>query len=477
MAKRTVLLGMLICLVGAAAYAQPAVIAPNTGGDVGLITMTTADGPRAGNFTLGFYTWYSPQFAGELYPGQPDSTRYFAHYGGAASIGLGLTNWWSICVAGGGEATKSGGDWQGGAINGIPVLNDFKVTEGSKIRLGTKIHFSAENDPDLRFGFWLAGHIPVGSGSVTDDNGNIQRFESQRSDWEWGGAVSKGMFTGMVSYRLTGIGDNDVRPGNLLRFGFGAEVPIAFVHLIGEIDYNVIDGGDFSQPDWAEFVTGARFWFGQGSPWGITVALNTNLNVLVNHGVNPNPFGGIVGITYAAWPPPPPTPVVVPAPAEPVVEEKIAAAGGRRGRPGSAPAAPGAADHHRRDLLRRQERPADQHRQGGARRRRAADEERPERHGGRRRLHRQRGRRAGQHGARHEARRGRQAVPRHPPRHRPRPHHGRIQGRGRARLRQRHRRGPRQEPARPDRRDARFGNVIRRTSQRTAQPPPQEGVF
>jgi len=325
MAKRTVLLGMLICLVGAAAYAQPAVIAPNTGGDIGLITMTTADGPRAGNFTLGFYTWYSPQFAGELYPGQPDSTRYFAHYGGAASIGLGLTNWWSIFAAGGGEATKSGGDWQGGTINGIPVVNDFKVTEGSKIRLGTKIHFSSENDPDLRFGFWLAGHIPVGSGSVTDDNGNIQRFESQRSDWEWGGAVSKGMFTGMVSYRLTGIGDNDVRPGNLLRFGFGAEVPIAFVHLIGEIDYNVIDGGDFSQPDWAEFVTGARFWFGQGSPWGITVALNTNLNVLVNHGVNPNPFGGIVGITYAAWPPPPPAPIVVPAPAEPVVEEKIAA--------------------------------------------------------------------------------------------------------------------------------------------------------
>ena len=325
MAKRTVLLGMLICLVGAAAYAQPAVIAPNTGGDVGLITMTTADGPRAGNLTLGFYTWYSPQFAGELYPGQPDSTRYFAHYGGAASIGLGLTNWWSIFVAGGGEATKSGGDWQGGTINGIPVLNDFKVTEGSKIRLGTKIHFSAENDPDLRFGFWLAGHIPVGSGSVTDDNGNIQRFESQRSDWEWGGAVSKGMFTGMVSYRLTGIGDNDVRPGNLLRFGFGAEVPIAFVHLIGEIDYNVIDGGDFSQPDWAELVTGARFWFGKGSPWGITVALNTNLNVLVNHGVNPNPFGGIVGVTYAAWPPPPPTPIVVPAPAEPVVEEKVSA--------------------------------------------------------------------------------------------------------------------------------------------------------
>jgi OOP family OmpA-OmpF porin len=326
MAKRTVLLGMLICLAGAAAFAQPAVIAPNTGGDIGLFTMTTADGPRAGNLTLGFYTWYSPQVAGELYSGQPDSTRYFAHYGGAASLGLGLTNWWSVFVAGGGEATRSGGNWQGGYINGIPVQNGFRITEGSKIRLGTKIHFSSENDPDLRFAFWLAGHIPVGTGSVQTDNGEVQRLNSPRADWEWGGAVSKSIFTGMVSYRLTGIQDGDIRPGNLLRFGFGAEVPIVpLVHLIGEVDYNVIDGGDFSQPDWAELVTGARFWFGQ-SGWGLSVALNTNLSVLFSHGVNPNPFGGILGVTYAAWPPAPPPPVVVPAAAEPVVEEKVAAA-------------------------------------------------------------------------------------------------------------------------------------------------------
>ena len=161
MAKRTVLLGMLICLVGAAAYAQPAVIAPNTGGDVGLITMTTADGPRAGNFTLGFYSWYSPQFAGELYPGQPDSQRYFAHYGGAASIGLGLTNWWSIFVAGGGEATKSGGDWQGGTINGIPIASDFKSPRARRSGSERRSTFVRERSgPALRF--WLAGHIPWG---------------------------------------------------------------------------------------------------------------------------------------------------------------------------------------------------------------------------------------------------------------------------------------------------------------------------
>ena len=47
-------------------------------------------------------------------------------------------------------------------------------------------------------------------------------------------------------------------------------------------------------------MTGARFWFGPSSAWGMTVALNTNLNVLFNHGVNPNPFGGILGVTLAA---------------------------------------------------------------------------------------------------------------------------------------------------------------------------------
>ena len=42
--------------------------------------------------------------------------------------------------------------------------------------------------------------------------------------------------------------------------------------------------------------------------------------MLFDHGINPNPFGGFLGVTYAAWPPAPPPPVVVPAPAEPVVE-------------------------------------------------------------------------------------------------------------------------------------------------------------
>jgi OOP family OmpA-OmpF porin len=46
--------------------------------------------------------------------------------------------------------------------------------------------------------------------------------------------------------------------------------------------------------------------------------------MLVKHGFSPTPIGGIVGLTYAAWPPPPPPPVVVPAPPPeaPVVEQR-----------------------------------------------------------------------------------------------------------------------------------------------------------
>ncbi len=327
MAKRTVLLGVLICLTGVVAFGQPAVIAPNVGGDIGLFTMATGDGPRAGQFTLGMYGWYLPRFAGEVNSGDPDRVRYFYQWGGTASLGLGLTDWWSIFASGGGQVTHSGGGWQQGVINGIPIVGPFDVSEGSKVHVGTKIHFHSETDPDLRFGLWLAGNIPVGNATVSNgsgDNVTIDTVNTRKGDWEWGGAVSKSVFTGLVSYQLSGQ-PNDAnlpRVPNILRFGLGAEVPVApVVHVIGEAIYNVFDGGDFPEPDYAVLNAGARFWFGH-SGWAASVALSTNLNILFAHGVNPNPFGGILGFTYAAWPPAPPPPVVVPAPAEPVVEEK-----------------------------------------------------------------------------------------------------------------------------------------------------------
>ena len=327
MPKRTVLLGMLICLTGAVAYAQPAVIAPTTGGDIGLFTMSTADSPRAGHFTFGFYGWYDTRTAGEFVPDQPNNTRYFAQWGGTGSLSLGLTDWWSIYAAFGGQTTSSGGGWLGGVINGTPIAGHFRVSEGQKVRIGTKISFHSENDPDLRFGLWFAGLIPVTSGDIYTAGGTLNRLNTDRSDWEWGGAVTKGWFTGMVSYTLAGQPTTvDVRVPNTLRFGFGAEVPVTpIIHVIAEAYYNVLDGWDIPEPDYGVLNTGARIWIGH-TGWAVSVALSTNMSMLFDHGINPNPFGGILGVTYAAWPPAPPPPVVVPAAAEPIVEQPAVSA-------------------------------------------------------------------------------------------------------------------------------------------------------
>jgi outer membrane protein OmpA-like peptidoglycan-associated protein len=321
MAKRTVLLGMLICLTGAVAFGQPAVVAPNAGGDIGLFTMPTADGPTAGQFTLGFYGWYLPRTAGELYTGQPATTRYFTQWGGSGSMGLGLTNWWSIFVAGGDQEFRSGGGWQGGIIHGVPLPGSFSLDGGAKVRVGTKISVHSEADPDLRIAGWFSGLFSVGSDKISNDQGEITTLNTGKSDWEWGAAVSKSVFTGMVSYTLVGQPTDAARLPNILVFGLGAEVPILpIVHLIFEGYYTVLDGGDLPEPDYGTLNAGARIWFGK-SGWALSAALNTNLNMLFDHGINPEPFGGFLGITYAAWPPAPPPPVVVPAAAEPIVEE------------------------------------------------------------------------------------------------------------------------------------------------------------
>ena len=322
MSKRTALLGLLIGLAGAVAFGQPSVIAPSSNGDIGLITMTTADAPRAGQLTLGFYGWYAPRYAAELFDGQANNTRWFVQYGGTGSVGFGLTNWWSVFASFGGQVTRTGGDWQGGVINGNQIPGPINVSEGQKVRLGTKISFHSEADPDLRFGLWLAGLIPVTQGSITDANGTLNRINTSRGDWEWGGAVTKGWFTGMVSYTYMGQPtDVDVRVPNLLKFGFGAEIPVApIAHVLIEGWYNVYDGGDFPEPDYGLLNTGARVWIGH-TGWAVTAALSTNMSMLFDHGINPNPFGGVLGVTYAAWPPPPPPPVVIPAAAEPVVEQ------------------------------------------------------------------------------------------------------------------------------------------------------------
>jgi outer membrane protein OmpA-like peptidoglycan-associated protein len=320
--KRAALLPLLFCLAGASAFAQ---IAPNNQGDIGLFTMPTADNPRPGQLTLGLYGWLERLVAGELPTDADHKTRLYNHWAVEGSVGLGLTDRWSIFASAGWEERKSRGGWRGGIVNGLRLIPPFNVDEGRKVRVGTKVNFISESDSDLRVGLFVAAHVPVSNASIRQDEQFTvaDQINSRRADWEWGGVLTKGVFTAMGSYTLAGRHDEDIRPSNRLRLGVGVDVPIIpFLHLIGELDRNILDGGDFPEEDYSMFYAGARFWLAH-TGFAISAALNLNVDQVVQAGWGPAPVGGLVGITYTPWPPPPPPPVVVPPPPPPPVVEEV----------------------------------------------------------------------------------------------------------------------------------------------------------
>ncbi|HYB54463.1 MAG TPA: hypothetical protein VEG84_11410, partial [Thermoanaerobaculia bacterium] len=326
-AKRAALLGMLACLISAAASAQ---LATNNQGDIGLFTMPTADQPQPGHFTLGAYGWFEQLAAADLpYTTTDVRTRVFRHVAGEFSLGFGINKYWSVFASGGAEDFRSRGGWEGGVINGVPITAPFDSSEARKVRIGTKVTLYSEADPDFKVGLWLAGWAPVSNSTPRQDQQFTpsSNINTDTTDWEWGVAVTKGWFTGMASYILAGHTDDlNYRPPNKLRFGLGVDVPVGPIHVITELDRTIVDGGDYPEPNYSMLNAGARFWIGQ-TGIAVSTALNMNLDLLVKHGNNPSPFGAVIGMSYAAWPPPPPAPVAVPppAPSAPVVEEQKAA--------------------------------------------------------------------------------------------------------------------------------------------------------
>jgi outer membrane protein OmpA-like peptidoglycan-associated protein len=322
--KRAALLGLLACLIGASASAQ---IAPGNSGDIGLFTMPTADTPRAGMLTFGVYGWKEQLIAGNLAFTDTDTRRrLYSHWAGEASIGLGLTDHWTVFGSAGEEKFQSRGGWRGGALNSVQILSRFDADEPRKIRIGTKYKFVSESDPGFKVALFGSAQIPISHSNLRRDqvDADLDHIKTRRTDFEWGIALTKGMFTGVVSYQLSSRHDEDIRVANRLRFGTGVDVPIApFLHLIGELDRTIMDGGDYPEESYSMLTTGVRFFFGR-SGFAVSAALNANMDMLIRHGFGPSPIGGIVGLTYAAWPPPPPPPVVVPAPPPeaPVVEQK-----------------------------------------------------------------------------------------------------------------------------------------------------------
>ena len=326
-ATRTALLATLLCLTAAATRAQ---IAINNGGDVGLLTMPTAQSPRQGQLTLGLYVWKEQLAAGDLDTlGIPERNRLYNHWAGEFSLGLGLTEHWSAFVAPGLDRWESRGGWRGGSINGIGFPNAFKSDQARKVRVGTKYVFWSDDAPGLAVGVWVASNLPV-EGATLSNNGAFftsNKINSRRADYEWGAVVTKDIFTGMVSYQLSGKQDMDVRVSNRFRVGLGVDVPILpHLHAIGEIDRTVLDGGDFQEPSYSILAAGARFWI-LHTGVAVSGALNVNVDHIVHRGIGPSPLGGILGVSYAAWPPAPPPLVVVPRPAPPipapVEEEKV----------------------------------------------------------------------------------------------------------------------------------------------------------
>jgi OOP family OmpA-OmpF porin len=320
MVKRSALLAVLISISGGAAFAQ---IAPNNQGDIGLFTMPTAHTPGSGQLTLGLYGWLERLVAGDLPTDPPYESRLYNHFAGTGSVGYGLTNRWSIFASAGIERYESRGGWRGGVVNGIQIFDGFVRNEPRKVRVGTKVSLVSEADSDLALGLYLAGHIPVSNSSIRQDEQGIvaDQINSRRADWEWGAALTKGVFTAMGSYTLSGRHDQDIRTSNRFRIGLGVDVPIVpLVHIIAELDRNILDGGDYPEEDYSLLYAGARFWLGH-SGVAVSAALNANIDMITQSGWGPAPIGGLVGVTYAPWPPPPPPPVVVPPPPPPVVEE------------------------------------------------------------------------------------------------------------------------------------------------------------
>jgi outer membrane protein OmpA-like peptidoglycan-associated protein len=324
-AYRKALLGLIVCATSGVASAQ---IAPNNQGDIGLFTMPSADTPRAGQVTLGLYGWKEQLVAGNLaFTDNADRSRLFSHWAGEASVGLGLTDNWLVFVSAGAERFESRGGWLGGAINSISFEGPFRADQPRKIHVGTKLRWVSFEDPDLRIALFGGANIPIGHTTLHVDqvDTDVTEVSSRRADWQWGAVVSKGILSVMGSYQLSGKHDNDIRVANQFRVAAGVEVPVLpHLHVIGEVDRTIFDGGDLPPDAYSMMNLGARFYFGR-SGWAASAAVNANLDQLFRHGFSPTPVAGLVGITYAAWPPLPPPPVVVPAPAPApvaVVEEE-----------------------------------------------------------------------------------------------------------------------------------------------------------
>ncbi len=191
--------------------------------------MSTADNPRAGQFTLGFYGWYRRASAAEYFANQPDTTRYFDPVGRHGVAGPGPDE----LVVDLRRRRRPGHPQRRrlecGLHQRLGILGPFKASEGTKIRVGTKFNFHSEVDHDFRIAGWLAAHIP--------DRRRPPSSRSRRADRRRQLAPRR-LGVGRCGFEVVVHGHDFVhdvrrqeqttyvRVPNLLRFGVGATIPV-----------------------------------------------------------------------------------------------------------------------------------------------------------------------------------------------------------------------------------------------------------
>ena len=257
-AKRTALLGVLACLVGAFASAQ---VAPDIGGDIGLFTIPTADQPLPGHFTLGAYGWLEQLIAGQS--ARFDSARPEPRLP-ASSAGEGLGRLRHHTRTGRSSRASAATNSRAAAVGRAARSTAFRFRRRSDVNaaedpnVGTKVTFFSETDTDLRVGVWLDfAHPRQQQRRRHDARWRLLRIRSTRAAPTGSGAASsrRASSPGWFPTSLAGHQDFDVRPPNLLRFGVGVDLPLkplTNLHVIGEIDYTIEDGGDLPEPNYVD---------------------------------------------------------------------------------------------------------------------------------------------------------------------------------------------------------------------------------
>ncbi|MGH9441036.1 MAG: OmpA family protein [Thermoanaerobaculia bacterium] len=292
-------------------YAGP--IAPDFEGEIGLFTIPTGDTLPTRGFSLGIYGQNTKLVAGQ----NPDiaageKQRLFEKSSVNFSLGYGLASHAELFASVGEDRWESRGGWVDGYVNSLEFSAPFQQDEARKLKLGAKVSLW-ELGSKARLALYAAVHAPV-----TNNDSDVN---SRRTDWELGLAGSDGIVTGNIDYTLSGrrSTDPDVRVPNRLRFAVGTDVPLGPIHWISELDRNVFDGPDFKPPDYSNFLTGVRVFFGR-SGWAVSAALGANIDQLGRYGFSPSPVGGILGLTYSPFPAPPQAPKPLP-PVQAKVEE------------------------------------------------------------------------------------------------------------------------------------------------------------